>query len=216
MSNTTDPRFVRARAEWDDRFADLARGKRNWQVVAGALLLGNLVMSIALGWLSTQSRITPFVVEVDKLGQAVAFGPAERLGKTEERLIVYQLSIYIFNLRTVLSDERAQQEILTRAYDYTRGPAMSFLNSHFSKQNPFEGAEANRVRVEVHSILPLAEGSWQVQWSETEMSSSGTVTESTHWQAILTLEIDPPESTEGILKNPLGLFVTEISWTKVL
>ena len=31
--------YVEARREWDERYADLVLGKRNWQIAAGGLLL---------------------------------------------------------------------------------------------------------------------------------------------------------------------------------
>ena len=211
-----DSPFLRARLEWNDRFYGLARGKRNWQIVASALLLSNIVLSGALAWLSTQSRITPFVVEVDRLGQAASFGPAERLRRTDERLLRYQLGIYMRDLRTVLTDADAQKELLTHAYAYTRGPAVAFLNEHFLEQNPFEIAGRRRVGVEIRSILRLSEETWQIQWLESVRSLDGHQTESRGWQAVLTFEVDPPSSTEVILTNPLGLYVTEINWTPTL
>jgi type IV secretion system protein VirB5 len=211
-----DSPFLRARLEWNDRFHGLARGKRNWQIVASALLLSNTVLAGALAWLSTQSRVTPFVVEVDRLGQAAAFGPAEKLRRTDERLLRYQLGTYVRDLRTVLSDAEAQKELLTRAYAYTRGPAVAFLNQHFLEQNPFELARRRRVGVETRSILRLSDETWQIQWLETARSADGRTEDSRGWQAVLTVEVDPPSSTEAILTNPLGLYVTEISWTPTL
>ena len=208
--------FVRARREWDDRYASLARGKRNWQLTAGGLLAVSLVLALALGWRATQSRITPYVVEVDRLGQAVAFGPAERLRATDERWIRYQLGVYLRDVRSVIGDAEVQKQNLERAYAFTRGAAISFLNAHYQRRNPFERAQAGSVRVQVESLLPLSEDSWQAQWSETAMGARGGEGETEHWQAVLTVELDPPETTETILENPLGLYVTEIRWTQSL
>ena len=107
--------FLSARSEWDSRFSDLARGKRNWQLAALGLLLANVTLAGGLTWLSTQARVTPFVVEVDRLGQAVAFGPAERLRKSDERLIRYQLGMLVHDLRTVLTDQEAQKEMIDKS-----------------------------------------------------------------------------------------------------
>ena len=211
-----EPAFVRARQEWDDRYADLARGKRNWQLTACALLVAHLVTSSALAWLATQSRVQPYVVEVDRQGQAVAIGPAEALADPEERLLRFQLGLYIHDLRGVLADAAAQRRVLDRAYGHTRGPAIAFLNRHFREHNPFERARRQRVAVQLRSLLPLSEDSWQVQWDEISQTPDGREGESTSWQAILTVEIDPPTSTARLLENPLGLFVTEIHWTQTL
>lgn len=32
--------YLEARREWDERYADLVLGKRNWQIAAGGLLPG--------------------------------------------------------------------------------------------------------------------------------------------------------------------------------
>lgn len=79
--------YLAAREEFVSTFGDLARGKRNWQLAAfGLLALLGLVLAAYLR-LSLGSRITPYVVEVDRLGQAVAFGPAEPLRATDLRVL---------------------------------------------------------------------------------------------------------------------------------
>ncbi len=35
--------YLEARREWDERYADLVLGKRNWQIAAGGLLLLSLM-----------------------------------------------------------------------------------------------------------------------------------------------------------------------------
>ena len=37
--------YVEARREWDERYADLVLGKRNWQIAAGGLLLLALILA---------------------------------------------------------------------------------------------------------------------------------------------------------------------------
>jgi len=39
--------YQRARQEWDERYADLVLGKRNWQIAAGGLLLLSLILASA-------------------------------------------------------------------------------------------------------------------------------------------------------------------------
>jgi type IV secretion system protein VirB5 len=211
-----DSPFLRARLEWNDRFYGLARGKRNWQIVASALLLVNFTLAVGLTWLSTQSRITRFIVEVDLLGQAVAFGPAEKLRKTDERMLRYELGMYVRDVRTVLFDSEAQKELLTRAYAHTRGSAVAFLNDHFTRSNPFEVAARQRIDVEVRSILQLSDNTWQIQWLEKPRSLDGRNDEPQVWQAVFSVEVDPPETTDAVLINPLGLYITEIHWTPTL
>ncbi len=64
--------YQKARREWDERYADLVLGKRNWQIAAaGGLLLLSLILASGIVWLGNHSRYIPYVVEVDKLGYAL-------------------------------------------------------------------------------------------------------------------------------------------------
>jgi type IV secretion system protein VirB5 len=213
---TPQSAFLSARKEWDDRYGSLARGKRNWQLTASALMLLLLVATSGLVWLSTRNRVTPYVVEVDRHGQAVALGPAKPLEQADERFLRFILSLYIHDLRSLLTDGEAQKELIDRAYNHTAGVASDFLNRHFQDHNPFERAAKERVAVQVQSILPLSDESWQVQWTETATRLDARPTATTKWQAVLTVELHPPTNTETLLNNPLGLFVTEIHWTRIL
>jgi hypothetical protein len=63
--------YIEVRREWDERCADLALGKRKWQIAADGLLLAVLILAIGMVWLSTRRRYIPYIVEVDKLGYAL-------------------------------------------------------------------------------------------------------------------------------------------------
>jgi type IV secretory pathway TrbF-like protein len=206
----------RGRREWDDRYASLARGRRNWQLAALGLLAIDGLLSAGLVRLAGQSRITPYVVEVDRVGQAVAFGPAEQLRRTDERLIRYELALFVRDVRSVFSDAEAQRSIVHRAYSHAKGEALGFLNEHFREANPFLRASSGTVAVEVHSVLRLSAASWQVQWEESALAADGRITGRTSWQAVLAVEVTPPDTTDALLVNPLGLYVTEIHWTQSL
>ena len=60
--------YHKARQEWDERYADLVLGKRNWQINAAGMMAITLVLAFGMGWVSTRSKFVPYVVEVDKLG----------------------------------------------------------------------------------------------------------------------------------------------------
>jgi type IV secretion system protein VirB5 len=62
--------YQRARQEWDERYADLVLGKRNWQITAAGMMAITLVLAFGMVWVSTRSKFVPYVVEVDKLGYA--------------------------------------------------------------------------------------------------------------------------------------------------
>ncbi len=48
--------YVQGWREWDERYADLVLGKRNWQIAAGCSLLISLVLAVGMVWLALRSR----------------------------------------------------------------------------------------------------------------------------------------------------------------
>ncbi|MBZ0090557.1 MAG: conjugal transfer protein TrbF, partial [Thermoanaerobaculia bacterium] len=132
-TDAPDASLARGRREWDDRYAGLAHGKRNWQLAALGLLAIDGLLTGGLIHLASQSRVSPFVVEVDRLGQAVAFGPAEQLRQTDERLIRYQLNLFVRDVRSVFSDAEVQKTVINRAYGHAKDGALGFLNDYFKK-----------------------------------------------------------------------------------
>jgi hypothetical protein len=51
--------YVQGWREWDERYADLVLGKRNWQIAAGCSLLITLVLAVGIVWLALPSRYLP-------------------------------------------------------------------------------------------------------------------------------------------------------------
>ena len=85
--NDSNP-YVEARREWNDRYLDLARERRLWQIIASAELVVLLIVAGGFVWLSLQHKIVPYVVEVDSLGAALAINrAADAPQATDERII---------------------------------------------------------------------------------------------------------------------------------
>ncbi len=48
--------YVQGWREWDEQHADLVIGQRNWQIVAGGLLLATIILAAGMVWLSNRTR----------------------------------------------------------------------------------------------------------------------------------------------------------------
>ncbi|HYM97071.1 MAG TPA: VirB8/TrbF family protein [Candidatus Sulfotelmatobacter sp.] len=220
---TEDSPYVRGRAEFDSVFGDLARGKRNWQLVAFGTTAVAGVLAVGLVTVATQSRITPYVVEVDRLGRAQAFGPAERLRSSDQRVITSQLAGFVRDIRTVLADPPAQAELVRRAYAFVDQGAAAFLNEYFATpaNDPRLLARDMTRLVDVTSVLPIPGGAgpaqtWKVSWTETSLPRAvGGPPTVTAWEGYFATRVVPPTTTERITLNPLGLYVTAINWTQL-
>lgn len=220
-----DERVARGQSEFHAMFADLAKGKRNWQLTAFGLLGLTSVLALGLVTLATQSRITPYVVEVDRLGRAQAIAPATRTELTDQRVTTAQLASFIRDIRTVLPDPAAQADLVRRAYAFVDQGAALFLSQYYtSAENDPRvlGRELTRL-VEVTSILPVptaskarGDATWKVSWNETSFpkATGGTPVEAA-WEGYLTTRTVAPATVERVTLNPLGLYVTSINWTQI-
>jgi type IV secretion system protein VirB5 len=211
--------FLSQRHEFHNRFYDLAKAKRNWQLIAFASVALLAVVTVSYVVMASSSRITPYVVEVSELGIARAYGPAERLpGSEMERVITAELSEFIMNTRRVLADPQAQREAILEAYAFADKRAETFLNNFYSQPENDPRLLALKIRRTIHieSILRIPDSdSYRVRWTERERGQNSTTTVRTSWEAILAVATSPPETEETLLINPLGVYVYDINWGSI-
>ena len=198
-------------------YLDLARTLANYRLLGAALLVVDLVLVGVVVWQSGQTRIVPYVVEIDGWGNAVAFGPADRLADPDRSMLVHTISRWLWNVRAVTLDPGVQRRLVLDAYAHTGGRAVALLNRWYRAHPPFARAEAGSVSVQVTSVLALAESEsrWQVQWVEVERDRSGGHRRTHRWQAVVTVDVDPPERVEEVVTNPLGIRVVDFDWTRL-
>src|SRR5271156_5408180 len=185
--------YLEARREWDERYADLVLGKRNWQIAAGGLLVLGLILASGMVWLSERSRYIPYVVEVDKLGYALTVPQPltpVALPDVTARMERYEVAAFIRDARSVTSDPQVEHQTLNALLAHARGAADRFLDAYFHSDefahNPFKIAEKKTVSVQIDSILQLSAHSYQVRWTEVQHDLNGiAISAPTHWEAVL-------------------------------
>jgi type IV secretion system protein TrbF len=67
--------------------------------------------------------------------------------------------------------------------------------------------------IEVRSILARSDKSWEVSWSERNTNDTGT-TDPESYTGVFTVTTQPPTSSDAIAVNPLGILITEFSWSR--
>src|ERR1700740_1457224 len=104
----------------DERMGAALVQARNWRLMAFGSLLLSSGLAAALVWQSTQGTITPWVVEVDHLGQALAVAPVSPFYQPTDPQIAFHLARFIEDVRGLPTDAIVLRQDWLRAYDFTQ------------------------------------------------------------------------------------------------
>ena len=216
--NGTENPYLAARREWDERYGHLITRERNWRLMALLCAFSSLLTVGGLVYLSARTHIVPFVVAMDSLGRPVAAGPAEQTTTADDRIKRATLYTWLENLRLVSSDGVAQRKSIDRVYAYVASgsQAQAFISDFYRGDPPQKRAQTETVSIEVQSVLPTSDRTFEIEWAETTRDLYGTVTQRARWKAAFTIAINPPTDEVTARVNPLGLYVTNASWGKLL
>ncbi|MBB5684984.1 conjugal transfer protein TrbF [Sphingobium boeckii] len=207
--------YQRAGQQWDERIGSARVQARNWRLMAlGGLFLSS-GLSAGLLWQSLQSRVTPYVVEVDQLGEARAVAPVGTDYVPTDPQIAWHLAKFIENVRSISLDPVLMRKNWLSAYDFATPRGSVFLGEYARSANPFGDLGRKTVSVQVTSVVRASDTSFQVKWREMAFEN-GSEAGKAHWTAMITVAIKRPVSAEILRKNPLGLYVDAIDWSREL
>lgn len=207
--------YQRAGQLWDERIGSARVQARNWRMMAFGGLFLTTGLSAALVWQSLQSRVVPYVVEVDRFGEARSVAPAATDYRPTDPQIAWHLGRFIANIRARSLDPVLMRENWLSAYDFATERAALFLGEYARAADPFAEVGRKTVSVQVTSVVRASDNSFQVKWTESAYER-GSLTSTSRWTAMLTVKIQPPRSAEVLRKNPLGLYVDAIDWSREL
>ena len=207
--------YLAGRREWNERYGSYIAQRDAWRLLAMASLGVAAIAVAGVVWLSAQSRVVPYVVEVNHLGDALAVRRADVVTSVDPAVIRAQLARFIGDVRSVYIDVQAERAVIGEAYAMVdkNAAAFTFLNDYFASNDPFKRAAQETVAAHVESVLPLPGGNtWRVEWREDSYARDGRPESVKHWEATITVSINPPTTDEAILVNPTGLFVESTPW----
>ena len=89
------------------------------------------------------------------------------------------------------------------------------LGDYARTANPFASLGEKTVSVQVTSVVRASDQSFQIKWTETAFDR-GAQTGISHWTGILSVKLIPPDTADTLRRNPLGLYVDAIDWSREL
>ena len=111
------------------------------------------------------------------------------------------------------ADPIVLRENWLRAYDFATDRGALALNDYARVNDPFAKVGETQVAVEISSVIRASENSFRVAWIERRYAN-GQLAATERWTAILTVALQPPRTAERLRKNPLGVFVHAINWSR--
>src|SRR5579862_9117568 len=90
--------YQAAQQVWDERIGSARVQAKNWRLLAFAAMALAFLLASGVLWESARSRVTPYVVEVNREGDVRAVGPAETPYRPTDPQIAYQLSRFVRNV----------------------------------------------------------------------------------------------------------------------
>lgn len=215
--NFTNNPFLDAKKEWLERYSDYIIAKKNWQNIAMICAFSSLVCIFFLGYIGTQNKLVPYVIKVDKLGNTASVGLVKDIDLKNPNVIKYSINTFIYSWRTLWGDEKVQTKFIKDAYNYLLpgSKAYSFISKQYKLNNPFKQGLKVTTRVHIKSIIPQSIDTWVVEWVEITSNLQEVELSNIEYKAYLQIQQVIPSTEEQILKNPLGVFITNINYSKI-
>ncbi|MGY3454040.1 type IV secretory pathway TrbF-like protein [Bradyrhizobium sp. USDA 4353] len=155
------------------------------------------------------------MVEVGHLGEVQRVDPAIADYKPTDPQVAFHLARFIEDVRGLPADGIVLRQNWLRAYDFTTDRGAAALNDYARSNDPFTRLGKTQVSVEVSSVIRASPDSFRIAWVERRYEN-GALSATERWSAILTIVLAMPDNADRLRKNPLGVYVHAINWSKEL
>jgi type IV secretory pathway TrbF-like protein len=207
--------YQRAGQVWDDRIGSARVQAKNWRLAFFAMLALSGGLSAGLVWQSARGTVTPWVVQIDRIGQAQAVAPAVADYRPTDPQIAWHLARFIEEVRSIPDDPVVLRQNWLEAYNYVTDKGALALSDYARTNDPFSKIGKAQVAVDVSSVIRASDNSFRVEWVERHyVDDALAATE--RWSAILTIVVQTPTDADRLKKNPLGVYVHSLNWSKEL
>lgn len=207
--------YRKAAQVWDERLGSARVQARNWRLMAFGSLILSAGFASALVWQSTRGTVVPWVVQIDRFGEAQAVASAVADYRPTDPQIAWHLARFIEQVRSIPADAVIVRQNWLRAYDYTTDRGATALNDYARASDPFTKVGRQQVAVEISSVIRASLDSFRIAWTERRYENN-QLASTERWTAILTVVIQQPRTAEKLRANPLGVYVNAINWSKEL
>jgi type IV secretion system protein TrbF len=210
-----DTPYRGAQELWDRRMGSALSHARTWRTAAFISLALAGGLAAATITLALRPAAIPFVIEASETGEARLIGPATKAYEPGDAQISWHLARFVELVRSMPSDPVVVRQNWLSAYDWSTQAGAQVLNAMAEANNPFAQVGKTTVAVDVLSAVRASPTSFQLRWRESTYNN-GTLITVDRYTGVATIVIAPPSTPERLQKNPLGLYVHALTWSKDL
>jgi type IV secretion system protein VirB5 len=174
--------YQKASQVWDQRMGSARLQARNWRLMAFGCLGLSFGLMAGLIFLAARGTVTPWVVQVDKLGETQTVAPAIEDYRPTDPQIAWHLAQFIDSVRSIAADPIIVRQNWLRAYEFVTDKGAATLNDYARAFDPFAKVGNVQIAVEVSSVIRASENSFRVAWVERHYENNA-LAETERWTA---------------------------------
>lgn len=222
QGGANQPDFFSAKNQWIERYGSYIAQAKNWRLaafvafgVAGVAVCSNV-------WLASQTKIVPYVVQVDDFGNSVHVAQEIQSGALNQPVITHVISHWVVEARERIYDPQAENIAARDTYNYVTKDVAPILSQYYQTNNPLSAKNDGDVTVTINTCLPMGQisekgGTYQVTWTEKTYDPNANSLESVqNYSAIISYVIDKNVPAAQLINNPFGVYITSFQWQKTL
>ena len=207
--------YQKAKQVVDNRHGSaLVRGK-NWRMACFGSFGLSFLLASGMIYQGAQASVQVHVVEIDADGGIKSVNPLQGKFEPSDAQIANQLARFISNVRSVSIDPVVLRDNWLEAYSFATDQASIALNDYARDNDPFSAVGERSVTVDVISIVRSSSGTFELRWRETEFARGAQMRAQTY-TASLSIITQAPKDAQTLHRNPLGLYVHNLNWSKDL
>ena len=200
----------------DKALADILLDKmaemRWWRTIIGLGIIGiSLINFFFFIYAVSLQKTVPVLVNVMPSGEAAYLGQVKQTGALQipEAAILFQLRKFVTNLRNISTDPQVLYNNIDECYAMVTGSYEPLRDN-----SPFNLVGKTRRTVDIESAIHVTGSSYQLDWKETSVQTSGSP-QIVKMRALITIKILPVEDGAVMRKNPLGIFIENCEMTRL-
>lgn len=213
VGESADTPYRRARQEWDARMGSAVMSARAWRAIAFAGLIAAAVLGAGLTMVALQKRTFVHVVEVAPEGQVLNVRAIDGRWSPSQAQVAHHLSRFVRLVRSLPTDGVVLRENWLEAYAFLTPQAAAQLNELAREDDPFLSLGRVGRTVHIRSVIARSDRSWEVSWIERATNATGAG-DPELYTGVFTVTTRPPRTSDEIAINPLGLLISDFSWSR--